>query len=65
VGFRGSPHVAYGLQAKTVASLGSEPLSSGVLAMVGLVQSGPRFAGATGTEIIASNAATRRNNTAR
>ena len=47
----------YRLQANTVASFGSEPLSSGVLALVGLVQSGPRFAGATGTEIIASGPA--------
>src|SRR3954447_21710600 len=45
-----------GLQAKTVASLGSVPLSSVVLP-VGLVQSGPSPAGATGSEIIANGPA--------
>src|ERR1700722_4689922 len=49
--------MAHGLQANTVGSSGSKPLSSGPVARVGLVQSGPRPAGSTGTEIIASGPA--------
>ena len=49
--------VSYGLQANAVKSFGSAPLSSGPVRLVGLVQSGPRSAGSTGAEIIASGPA--------
>src|ERR1700722_1791225 len=49
--------MSHGLQASTVESFGSAPLSSGSVRPVGLVQSGPRFAGSTGAEIIASGPA--------